>query len=186
MKTALLLIDIQNDYFPGGRYEVARAVESSQVAGQLLAHFRAHGWPIVHIQHFSTRPGAGFLLPDSVGAAIHENVAPLAVEPVIPKHYPNSFQATGLADFLTANAIEQLVICGMMSQMCIDTTVRAAFERGYVCRVAQDACAAREQVFDGQKIPAETVHAAFMAALAGVFATVEPAGAIMAHLQSGQ
>jgi nicotinamidase-related amidase len=164
MKTALLLIDIQNDYFPGGKMEVVGASAASLVAAQLLGHFRANGRPVVHVQHLSVRPGAGFLVPGTSGAAIHMSVAPLAGEPLILKNYPDSFQATGLEECLSGLAIEQLVIAGMMTHMCIDTTVRAAFARGYKCCVAQDACATRDLSFGGQEVPAAAVQAAFLAA----------------------
>ncbi|OPZ59170.1 MAG: Streptothricin hydrolase [Deltaproteobacteria bacterium ADurb.Bin510] len=154
MKTALLLIDIQNDYFPGGRFEVVGASAASLAAAQLLAFFRANAWPVVHVQHLSVRPGAGFLLPGTTGAEIHASVAPLAAEPLIIKNHPDSFQAAGLEDCLQANAIERLVIAGMMTHMCIGTTVRAAFAKGYQCLVTQDACATRDLVFAGQDVPA--------------------------------
>ncbi len=58
MKTALILIDIQNDYFPGGRMELEDPLEAAAQARRLLDFFRQQGWPTVHIQHISTRPGA--------------------------------------------------------------------------------------------------------------------------------
>jgi nicotinamidase-related amidase len=185
LKTALLLIDIQQDYFPNGKMEVVNAVGSSVVAKKLLDYFRMNRMPVAHIQHFSTRPGTTFLIPETDGAKIHENVTPLADEPVIPKNYPNSFRGTVLDEFLSSKGIEQLIICGMMSHMCIDTTVRAAFDKGYTCLVAHDACATRNLVFNGMEIPAESVHASFMAALGSVFAQVQSADNIIKFLQIG-
>ena len=185
MKTALLLVDIQNDYFPGGKMELVGSAAAAEKARMLLADFRGHGWPVAHIQHLSTRPDAGFFLPGTPGVAIHELVAPLDGETIITKNFPDSFQATGLADFLSAQAIEQLVIAGMMTHMCIDTTVRAAFARGYKCCVAQDACATRDLAFDGRTVAAQAVQDAFMAALASVFAKVATAETIMAELAAG-
>jgi len=60
MKLALLLIDIQNDYFPGGRMELKAPLLAAQQAGRLLDFFRRQSWPTVHIQHVSNRPGATF------------------------------------------------------------------------------------------------------------------------------
>lgn len=91
---------------------------------------------------------------------------------VIKKHFPNSFRDTGLDDYLRTNAIKELVICGMMSHMCIDTTTRAAFDKGYTCMVAHDACATRNLAFNGIEIPAQHVHGSYMAALGAVFAKV--------------
>ena len=172
MKTALVIVDIQQDYFPKGRMEVAGAVEASQAAKKLLGFFREKKLPIVHVQHISTRTGATFLLPNTEGIDFHENVMPLAGETIIKKHLPNSFRDTQLNEYLVSKEIEELVICGMMSHMCIDATVRAAFDRGYTCIIAHDACATRNIVFNGIDIPAQHVHGAYMAALGAVYASV--------------
>jgi len=183
MKPALVLVDIQQDYFPKGRMEVAGAVEASQVAKRLLDYFRKKSLPIVHIQHIAARPGATFLLPDTEGINIHENARPLSGETVITKHFPNSFRDTGLQEYLDSRGIRDLVSCGMMSNMCIDATVRAAFDKGYTCLVAHDACAARKLVFHGVEIPADHVHGAFMAALDAVYAKVLSAEEIIGTLR---
>ena len=60
MTTALLLIDFQNDYFPGGNMEVEGSLKVSLRARELLALFREKNLPVVHIQHVATRPGAAF------------------------------------------------------------------------------------------------------------------------------
>jgi nicotinamidase-related amidase len=182
MNPALILVDIQKDYFPNGKMEVVGAIEAAQTAKRLLDHFREHKLPIVHIQHISTRPGAAFLLPHTEGIHIHENVAPLPGERVIQKHFPNSFRDTALHEHLASAGIKELIICGMMSHMCIDTTVRAAFDLGYQCMVAHDACATRNLVFQGVEIPAASVQAAYMAALGAVFARVLSTGEIIAAL----
>lgn len=172
MNTALAIVDIQMDYFPAGRMEVAGAEEACQAAGRLLGLFRERNLPLVHIQHISTRPGASFLLPNTKGIYFHESVKPLPGEVVIVKHFPNSFRDTGLREYLDLRGIAELVICGMMSQMCIDATARAAFDGGYACIVAHDACAARDLTFNGTDIPARHVHGAYMAALAAVYVKV--------------
>lgn len=179
MKQALLLVDIQRDYFPGGRMEVAGAADAALAARRLLGYFRENNLTVIHIQHISTRPGATFFLPDTDGINIHESVAPLPHETVIQKHFPNSFRDTRLDAHLSALGIEELAVCGMMSQMCIDATVRAAFDMGYSCTVAHDACAARGVVFNGEAVPADHVHGAFMAALGAVYARVLSAGEII-------
>jgi nicotinamidase-related amidase len=182
MKPALVLVDIQRDYFPNGRMEVVRATEAGMVARRLLEHFRKNKLPIIHIQHISARAGAAFFLPNTAGTDIHESVAPLPGETVIKKHFPNSFRDTQLNEYLVSGGITELVICGMMSQMCIDATVRAAFDKGYACIVAHDACAARNLAFNGLEIPAEHVHGAYMAALGAVYAKVSSAEEIIAIL----
>jgi len=170
MNPALILVDIQQDYFPKGRMTVVGAGEASRAAKKLLGHFREKNFPVVHIQHISSRAGATFFLPNTEGINFHEGVAPLANETVIKKHFPNSFRDTDLQEYLGSQGIKELVICGMMSHMCIDATVRAAFDRGYTCIVAHDACATRNLVFNGIDIPAAHVHGANMAALGAVYA----------------
>ena len=182
MNTALVLIDIQQDYFPGGRMEVAGALEASRAAKRLLDYFRQGNLPIVHIQHISMRAGATFFLPDTEGINFHENVSPVPDETIIKKYFPNSFRNTDLQKHLESKAINEIVICGMMSHMCIDATVRAAFDEGYSCVVAHDACAARNLVFNGIDTPALHVHGAYMAALGAVYAKVSSAEAIIATL----
>ncbi len=128
MKPALILVDIQQDYFPNGRMEVVGAVEASLVAKRLLDYFRIKDLPIVHIQHIAARAGAAFLLPNTEGINFHESVRPLPNERVIVKHFPNSFRETDLQEHLRAKGVKELVLCGMMSHMCIDATTRAAFD----------------------------------------------------------
>lgn len=172
MTQALLLVDIQNDYFPGGAMELPGSPAAGAKAGDLLRAFRQKGLPVVHIQHISTRRGATFFLPDTAGARIHECVAPAPGETVFRKNYPNSFRGTPLLEHLRGNGVTGLVIAGMMTQMCIDTTTRAAADLGFQCLLAHDACAASALSFGGVAVPAETVHTAFVAALNGIFARV--------------
>ena len=172
MTTALLIIDIQNDYFPGGKMELDGCLEAAAAAARLLAAFRKQGGALYHIQHMSVQPNPTFFLPGSVGAEIHQSVAPLTGEPVIIKHFPSSFQQTGLLERLKNDNVDSLLICGMMSHMCVDTTVRTAFELGFSSIVAHDACATRQLVFNGITVPAAQVHASYMAALGSVFAKV--------------
>jgi len=182
MNAALVIVDIQNDYFPGGKMALEGSVEAAALAARLLAAFRERGLPVFHIQHVSTRPGATFFLPDTPGVAIHASVAPREGEPVLRKHFPNAFRGTALEAELRKAGATQLVVAGMMTHMCIDTTVRAAFDLGFACRLAHDACATRALAFGGESVPASAVHRAFVAALHGTFATATPALEIVASL----
>lgn len=158
--------------------ELVGSVAAGQKAGQVLHAFRAKGLPVFHVQHLSVRPGSTFFLPDTDGVRIHDSVKPLSSETVVQKNFPNSFRSTELLGKLQEQGIEQLVICGMMSHMCIDTTVRAAFDLGFSCILIQDACATKELSFGGRVLAAADVHAAFMAALGAVFATVVDADSL--------
>ena len=177
MKAALILVDIQKDYFPGGRMELVGMKEASENAREMLLFFREKKWPIFHIQHIAVKDGATFFLPNSVGMEIHENVTPISNEPVIQKHHPNSFLNTKLHEELLKAGIEFVVICGAMSHMCIDATTRAAADLGFQCIVVHDACATKDLTFGGKAVPADMVHGAFMAALQSVYAKVMDLGA---------
>ena len=178
MTTALILVDIQNDYFPGGRMALVGMDAAADAAAGLLGRFRNRGLPVVHVRHESLQPGATFFLPDTAGAAIADNVLPISGEPVITKHFPNSFRDTDLLARLQAAAVSRVVICGAMSHMCIDATTRAAADHGLACMVAADACATRDLQFKDITVPAAHVHAAFMAALAAAYGQVSPSGKI--------
>jgi nicotinamidase-related amidase len=172
MKTGLILVDIQNDYFPGGPMELVGIREATDKAEALLSTFRENHWPTFHIQHISRQENATFFRSDTAGVEIHNNIKPFSGERVIEKNYPNSFRKTGLLEELNQDQIEQLVICGAMSHMCIDATTRAAFDLGFHCLVIQDACATKNLEFGGKTIAAEMVHGSFMAALGSVYAQV--------------
>jgi nicotinamidase-related amidase len=177
MKAALILVDIQKDYFPGGRMELVGMKEASENAREMLRFFREKKWPIFHIQHIAVKDGATFFLPNSQGMDIHENVTPISNEPVIQKHHPNSFLNTKLHEELLKAGIESVVICGAMSHMCIDATTRAAADLGFQCTVVHDACATKDLTFGGKAVPADMVHGAVMAALQSVYAKVMDLGA---------
>ncbi len=165
MPTTLLVIDIQNDYFPGGRFPLPDAAQAGERAAGLIAAFREQKLPVVHVQHVSTRPGATFFLPGSGGEDIHPSAAPLPGEPVVVKHRVNAFLDTGLEGILRGLGTESLVVAGMMTNMCVDAGVRAASDLDFSCILAHDACAAAPLSFGGVDVSAPQVHAAFTAAL---------------------
>ena len=170
--TALLLIDIQNDYFPNGRMPLEKSTEACQKAQEALQANRTKQLPVIHIQHISTRPDAVHFLPCTKGVEFHPNVLPAKNETIIKKHYPNSFKDTGLLNHLIKHQINHLVIAGMMTHMCVEATVRAAYDLGFNCTVLSDACATKSLEFNNMLIPAQTVHHAFLAALQPLYANV--------------
>jgi len=172
MKTALLMIDIQNDYFEGGTMTLSGSGIAARNAGKILERFRTTGLPVVHIQHIATKADATFFLPGTWGAEIHPYVTPLEQEQVIIKHFPNSFRETGLHEYLQSMGITDLVICGMMTHMCVDATTRAAKDAGYTCTVIGDACATRDLELNGMNVESEHVQMSFLAALAYFYSTV--------------
>lgn len=171
--TALLIIDIQNDYFDGGAYPLSGSLAASLNAQKLLSNFRSNALPVVHIQHIALQSGASFFLPNTKGAGIHKNVTPLQTEKIITKHYPNSFRETDLLAHLKSQNITQLVVCGMMTHMCVDATVRAAKDYGFNITVISDACATRKLEIQGQSVEASEVQKSFLAALNYFYSTVQ-------------
>ncbi len=165
MNTALILVDIQNDYFDGGKMELVGMDEAGTKAGRLLSYFREKDLPTFHIQHLASDPGLGFFLPDTDGVELHDSIKPLPNETVIQKHYPNGFRETALAEELRKAEVGRVVICGAMSHMCIDATTRAAADSGLDCVLIHDTCATRDLEFGGRTIPAREVHGSFMASL---------------------
>lgn len=171
MKT-LLVIDLQNDYFSGGRMELVGIEQAAGHARRLVETCRENKIPVIHLQHIATRPGATFFLPETEGVKIHPTLTPAPGELVLTKHYPNSFRETNLLAQLKKTRIETVIVCGAMTHMCIDATTRAAFDLGFNCLVAEDACATRDLVFKEKTVRAADVHASFMAALAVPYARV--------------
>lgn len=171
-KRALVLIDIQNDYFLGGRWPLSGIDSAADNAAKVLAAARAAGDLVVHVRHEFASADAPFFAPGSEGAKIHPKVRGLDDEPVVLKHHVNSFRETDLKAILDRHGVEEVVICGAMSHMCVDAGTRAASDLGYKCVVVHDACATRDQEFEGAVVPAAQVHAAFMAALRFGYATL--------------
>ena len=173
MNKALVIIDIQNDYFENGRMPLVGSLEASLNARKILDKFRAEGLPVIHIQHIAARAAATFFEPQTKGSDIHDNVKPIANEKVIIKHFPNGFKETELLEYLKSNNITDLVICGMMTHMCVDATVRAAKDFVFNCIVIGDACATRDLEINGESVKAAEVHKSFLAAFSGFYATVK-------------
>ena len=152
--TALILIDIQNFYFPGGKSEL---VEPEKAAGQakiLLNYFRETKGLVVHIRHEFTP-----------GGEIHALVAPLSSEKVFSKTEVNAFLHTGLDEYLKQNHIKKLVLCGMQTHMCLEAATRAGHDLGYECTVIKDACATRDLKFDEVTVAAQQVQISTLATL---------------------
>jgi nicotinamidase-related amidase len=167
---ALIVVDIQNDYFPNGRWTLSGMDAAADNAARLIAAARASGELVVHIRHEFPTADAPFFAPGSAGAQIHPKVQNREDEHVIVKHHINSYRETKLKEILDHNNIREVVICGAMSHMCIDAVTRASNDFGYNCILVHDACASRDLEFNGIRVPAEHAHAAFMAALGFAYA----------------
>jgi len=165
-KTALVLIDIQNEYFPGGGLELADPEAAARRARLALEAARAAGLCVIHVRHENEDPQAARFRAGGSGSSIRDAVEPLAGELVVTKHGPDSFAGTGLEDYLREEGIEELAVCGMMTHMCVDAFLRAATARDYPCALIEDATATRDLEWGGRKVAAADVKAAFYAAFA--------------------
>jgi nicotinamidase-related amidase len=154
VRTALLIVDIQNFYFPGEGPGLVHADEASLAAKEVLQIFRDQNQLVVHVRHQSKK-----------GFEIHRNVAPLPNEKVITKQEVNSFYKTDLLEYLRSKDVSHLVIIGMQTHMCLEAAVRAAHDYGFECMVVQDACATKEMKFGEKTVKAEDVHTTVLATL---------------------
>lgn len=172
MQKALILIDFQNDYFEGGAMELKNISKALDNANILIQKAKKECLNIYIIKHISTRKGATFFLPNSEGVKLHKNLDTKDTT-TITKHFPNSFRETKLHDILQKSNIKELIICGAMTHMCVDSTVRAGFDLGYKITLVQDACATKDLTFRNNTIKAKKVHNSFVSALGSVFCQVK-------------
>lgn len=179
-KTALILIDLQMDYFTPDKLLIPDGERVVDRAAQLREWAAGLGMPVVHIQQLSN-PASPIFADGSDGIAIHPRLAPREGETVIPKTLPSSFDRTDLHDFLQARGVTTLILAGLMAHMCVETTARGAVPLGYAVIVAADACASRDlPAYDGHGIvPHQEVHRNALTALADRFADVLSTEAIL-------
>jgi nicotinamidase-related amidase len=171
MADALVVIDIQNEYFPGGAIPLPDAEGAAGRAAEAIAAARAAGLRVFHVRHEEPE-SAEYFVPGSTGAETNAVVAPADGEPVIVKNFPNSFLATSLEEQLGRIGAKRVAFCGMMTSMCVDATVRAAADLGLDAVLVDDACAAPDLEHRGTTVPAAAVHAAFCGALGDGIATL--------------
>jgi len=167
-RTALLIVDVQEFYFPGGRMQLENPELAGMNAGLLLDHFRNEEMLVYHVRH-NFEPGGD----------IHPYVKPKEGEPVISKDQVNAFAGTGLLEMMQGDSVEQLVVCGMQTHMCMEAAVRAASDYGFTCLVASDACATRALQYEEHIIPAKSVHYSTLSTLQGSYARVLTTDAII-------
>lgn len=160
-RSALVIIDVQHFYFPGGAAALVEPERASRNAAKILGSFRAGGDLVVHVRHEA-----------SEGAEIHEHVAPIEGEAVFTKTEVSCFNGTDLLAYLREQQVSRLVVCGMMTHMCVEAAVRAAHDLGFEVTVVADACATRDLEFGGTTVAAADVHASTLATLSRTYAKV--------------
>jgi nicotinamidase-related amidase len=153
-KTALLIIDVQDFYFPGGDVELVNPQAAADNAALLLAYFREKGMPVIHIKHES-----------KTQSDIQSTVKPIEGEKIFTKKEVSAFNGTGLYDYLKGLGVNNLIICGMQTHMCVEGAVRAGYDLGYTVTLIHDACATRNLKWGDEVIPAKMVHLSTLATL---------------------
>jgi nicotinamidase-related amidase len=146
-KKALLIIDIQDFYFPGGSSALVEPEKAAANAALILDKFRKANLTVIHVRHNS-----------GSGGNINKLVSPLPGEKVFSKDEINCFIGTGLNDFLKSSNIDTLVICGMQTHLCVEAATRAASDLGYKCILIHDACATKDLNFGDKIVKADDVH----------------------------
>jgi nicotinamidase-related amidase len=170
--TALIVIDLQNEYLPTGKLPLSGLDAAVANALAAIAHARSTGMPVFHVRHVATDPASPIFAPGTPNVDIQPAVAPRDGEPVVVKHHVNVFRATDFGHRLEGAGVKALVIMGAMSHMCVAACARAAADMGYAVTVLHDACATLDLAFGGVTVPAAQVHAAAMASLEFGYATV--------------
>lgn len=160
-KTALLIIDVQAFYFPGGALPLVEPEAASLNIKKLLKKFRDEKQLVIHVGHNVAK-----------GGSFHPDVAPLEGEKVFMKDDVSAFNGTDLLEFLKNNKVERLVICGMQTHMCVEAAVRAAHDLGFECVLVGDACATRALKYKDSTISAEDVHNSTLSTLDRTYAKV--------------
>ena len=143
MKKALLLIDLQNDYFPGGLFPLWNTEATLTTLIESIKRAQAAGVEVIHIQHIAN-PQSGiapFFNKGTSGADIHPVILATAPNaPVIVKEYADSFHETGLEELLSARGVSELLVCGMMTQNCVTHTAISKTAEKYKVSILPDCC----------------------------------------------
>ena len=154
LNTALLIIDIQDFYFSGGKMELVNPQAAADKSALLLAYFREKGMTVIHIKHQS-----------NTQSDIQSTIKPIEGEKIITKKEVNSFNGTDLNDYLKSLGIKNLVVCGMQTHMCVEGAVRAGYDLGYQITLVHDACATKDLKWGDEVIPAKMVHLSTLSTL---------------------
>jgi nicotinamidase-related amidase len=172
-RRALIVIDVQNEYFDG-----ALPVTDPPTATSLPNIVRAMdgataaGVPVIVVQHADGEPDSPIFRPGTHAQELHPTVAGRQRDHLIEKAYPGTFTDTPLADVLTAAGIDTVSIIGYMTHMCVDTTARQAAHRGLAVEILNDATGTLALENSGGAATGEELHRATLVAQGQFFADV--------------
>ncbi|MDJ0523218.1 MAG: cysteine hydrolase family protein [Planctomycetota bacterium] len=143
MSKALLVIDLQNDYFPGGAYPLWNTEATLQNIEAAIGRAREAGVAVIHIQHIADASAgiAPFFNEGTDGAKVHERVLAAAPDaPVVVKAFADSFVETTLQEELGRVDATELLVCGMMTQNCVTHTAISRSAEPYDVTILPDCC----------------------------------------------
>jgi len=178
---ALIVVDVQQG-FDDPRWGRRNNPDAEANIRRLLTAWRESNRPIFHVQHLSVEPDSP-LQPGRPGVEFKESTKPLRHEPVVSKRVNSAFIGTDLEARLRQQEISTVVVCGMTTNHCVETTTRMAGNLGFTTFLAADGCATFDRTGpDGVTYPAEQIHAISLANLHGEFAQVVSTDDLIADL----
>jgi len=169
--TAVMIVDVQLGMFDDSQ-PVHKGNELLVTIGTLISQARTAGVPLIYIQHDGGEHHP--LRPDKPGWPIHPAIAPAKDDLVIHKRHPDSFQETDLQRELEIQGIKHLIVAGIQTEYCVDTTCRRAYSLGYDVILVQDA----HSTWDTEHLNASQIIAHHNQVLGGWFVTLETANEI--------
>ena len=164
MKRALLVIDVQNEYFPGGQLPITSPHPHFANILRAMDSASASGTPVVVIQHTFARPDAPYFRRDTPGWALHPEVAARPRDLWIEKNLPGSFTGTDLEAWLRSRDIDKVAVAGYMTHMCCDTTARQAAHLGLSVEFLGDATGTLAVENSAGSASAEEMHRSILCA----------------------
>lgn len=170
-RTALLVIDFQNEYFTG-RMPIPDGEKALNNARRLIAHADDADIPVFHIRHV-TPAGSPIFAEDSESSGFHPELQPAAHHNVVHKSSVSVFPTSDLDDQLKKSGIDNLIITGLMTHACVAGAARDAVPLGYNVLVASDACATRAlDTPEGETVPHAVLHRAALVSIDDTFGDI--------------
>ncbi len=147
MAKALLVIDLQNDYFPGGKFSLWNTDVVLQNIERAIEKANSVGVPVIHVQHIARQGLAPFFNEGTPGADIHPRVLAAAPKaPIVLKEFADGFEKTTLEETLSKLGVTELLVCGMMTQNCVTHTAISKAAEKYTVSVLVDCCATVSEI----------------------------------------
>jgi nicotinamidase-related amidase len=164
MKRAVLVIDVQNEYFAGGQLPITHPHNHLDNILRVMDSATASGVPVVVVQHTFTQPELLFFKRGTLGWELHPEVASRPRDHWVEKRLPGSFTRTGLEQWLRQRGLDTVTIAGYMTHMCCDTTARQAAHRGLKVEFLSDATGTLPVKNAAGEVDAEEMHRAILCA----------------------